>query len=39
VAYELRFSKSATGTLKELESGNPNQQAKLTKVRRALARL
>lgn len=39
MAYELRFSKSATGTLKELENGDPNQQAKLTKVRRALARL
>jgi len=39
VAYKLRFATRATETLKELESGDPNQLAKLKKVRRALARL
>jgi hypothetical protein len=39
VRYKLRFSPSADATLKALESGDPNDLAKLTKVRRALARL
>jgi hypothetical protein len=39
VAYRLRFSTRAAQTLKTLEDGDPNQQAKLKKVRRALARL
>ncbi len=37
--YKLRLSPSADATLKALESGDPNDQAKLMKVRRALARL
>lgn len=39
MAFKLRFSPSAAATLKELEQGDPNQQAKLKKIRRALARL
>lgn len=39
MAYELRFAARAAETLKELEDGDPNQLAKLRKVRRALARL
>jgi hypothetical protein len=39
VAYRLRFSKRAAATLSELEGGDPNQAAKLRKVRRALSRL
>lgn len=38
-AYRLRFSRSANATLKALESGGPNERAKLKKVRRALALL
>jgi hypothetical protein len=38
-AYKLRFSPSARATLKNLESSGPNEQAKLKKVRRALALL
>jgi hypothetical protein len=36
-AFKLRFSPSAKATLKALESGGPNEQAKLKKVRKALA--
>jgi hypothetical protein len=36
-AFKLRFSPSAAAMLKNLESGGPNEQAKLKKVRRALA--
>jgi hypothetical protein len=39
VPYRLRFATRAAATLKELEDGDPNQLAKLNKVRRALARL
>lgn len=39
MAYRLRFSKRAAATLKELEGGDPNQVAKLRKIRRALSRL
>jgi hypothetical protein len=39
VAYGLRFSKRAAETIRELDGGDPNQQAKLKKIRRALARL
>jgi hypothetical protein len=38
-AFKVRFSPSAAAVLKNLESGGPNDQAKLTKVRRALALL
>ena len=38
-AYKLRFSASAKTTLRSLESGGPNEQAKLKKIRRALALL
>lgn len=37
--YKLRFSNSARDVLKSLQAGGPNDQAKLRKVRRALARL
>lgn len=37
--YKLRFSASSRDTLQSLEAGDPNDQAKLRKVRRALARL
>lgn len=37
--FKLRFSGEASALLKLLEAGDPNQQAKLKKVRRALARL
>ena len=37
--YTLRFSTRAAKMLGELESGDPNQQAKLRKIRRALGRL
>jgi hypothetical protein len=36
---KLRFSGEASALLKLLEAGDPNRQAKLKKVRRALARL
>jgi hypothetical protein len=39
VPFKLRFSGEASALLKLLEAGDPNQQAKLKKVRRALARL
>ena len=39
MAYKLRFSTRVAETLKELEDGDPNQQTKLKKIRRALARL
>ena len=38
-AFKLRFSPSAKATLKALESGGPNEHAKLKKVRKALALL
>ncbi len=38
-AFKLRFSPSAAAVLKNLESGGPNEQAKLKKVRRTLALL
>lgn len=38
-AFKLRFSPPAAATLKDLEGGGPNEQAKLKKVRRALALL
>lgn len=37
--FKLRFSEEASAVLKALEAGDPNQQAKLKKVRRALGRL
>jgi hypothetical protein len=37
--YKLRFAKQAAETLKTLERGGPNEQAKLRKVRRALGKL
>jgi hypothetical protein len=37
--FTLRFSPSADATLTTLEKGDPNQRAKLRKVKRALARL
>jgi hypothetical protein len=37
--YKLRFAKQAAETLKALERGGPNEQAKLRKVRRALGKL
>lgn len=39
MAYKLRFSPSAAATLKVLKDGDPNQQAKLKKINKALARL
>jgi len=39
VAYTLRFAKRAAETLRVLENGDPNQLAKLKKVRQALKRL
>jgi len=39
VAFKLRFSSRAADMLEELGNGGPNEQAKLRKVRRALARL
>lgn len=39
MAYRLRYSKRAAQLLRELEQGDPNQQAKFRKVRRALGRL
>jgi len=39
VPYKLRFSTSARDTLKALGTGSPNDQAKLRKVQKALARL
>jgi hypothetical protein len=39
VRYRLRFAKRAAETLRALEHGDANQQAKLKKVRRALNRL
>jgi hypothetical protein len=38
-AYKLRFSPSAKATLEALESGTPNDRAKLKKIRKALALL
>lgn len=38
-AYKLRFSPSAAATLRDLATGGPNEQLKLKKIRRALARL
>jgi hypothetical protein len=38
-AFKLRFSPSAKATIKALENGGPNEQAKLKKVRKALALL
>ncbi len=37
--YKLRFSTAVARKLKEMEDGDPVQQAKLGKVRRALAKL
>ncbi len=39
MAYKLRFASAAADALKTLEAGDPNDLAKLKKVRRALARL
>jgi hypothetical protein len=39
VPWQLRFSARAAETLKQLDGGDPNDQAKLRKIRRALARL
>jgi len=39
VPYQLRFARRAAIALKDLEQGDANQQAKLRKVRKALARL
>lgn len=39
MAYKLRFTSSAKETLDDLASGDANDQAKLKKVQRALARL
>ena len=38
-AFKLRFAPKAKAMLKALESGGPNEQAKLKKVRKALALL
>ena len=37
--FRLRFSPSAKALLKELEQGDPNEQAKLKKIRKALGHL
>lgn len=37
--FKLRFAPPAEATLKELKDGDPNQRAKLEKIKRALARL
>jgi hypothetical protein len=37
--YKLRFARRAAETLKALEHGGANEQAKLKKIRRALKRL
>lgn len=39
MTFKLRFASAADQTLKMLEAGDPNDHAKLAKVRRALARL
>jgi hypothetical protein len=39
VAFKLRFSPSVDALLKEMEQGDPNQQAKLKKIRKALGHL
>jgi hypothetical protein len=39
VPYKLKFSASAARTLSDLEGGDPNDQRKPRKVRRALGRL
>jgi hypothetical protein len=39
VTFKLKFASAAAETLKMLEAGDPNDLAKLAKVRRTLARL